>query len=87
MWKNRSPQTRYLQNAAYMRIKNLQIGYSLPSQIVGKINCQRARLFVSGENIATFTKMYKIYDPEFAGTQGMIYPLFRTWAFGLNVTF
>jgi TonB-linked SusC/RagA family outer membrane protein len=87
MWKNRSPQTRYLQNAAYMRIKNLQIGYTLPVQIVGKINCQRARLFVSGENIATFTKMFKICDPEFAGTQGMIYPLFRTWAFGLNVTF
>lgn len=87
MNKNTEAQTRYLQNAAYMRIKNMQLGYTIPKAVLSKVNLSNARIFASVENLATFTKFTKVMDPEFATTRGAIYPLQRTWAFGLNVTF
>ncbi len=91
MTKNMQVSDRYLINAAYVRIKNLQLGYTIPADITGKIGCRRARIFMSVENLATFTGMIKSFDPEFitdAGRGGgQIYPFQRTWAFGLNVTF
>ena len=90
MGKNMQVSDRYLINTAYMRIKNMQVGYTIPSNISGKINCQRARLFVNVENLATFTS-FKMMDPELQTDNGRgggkIYPLQRTWSFGLNVTF
>ena len=92
--KNRQAQTRYLQNAAYLRIKNLQLGYTLPKEILDIVKFQKARVFVNVENIATFTKLMKIIDPEIISTSNMgttsdakVYPLRRTWACGVNVTF
>jgi hypothetical protein len=87
--KNQHAQTRYLQNAAYLRIKNLQVGYTLPVQLTEKIGINKLRLFVSGENLATFTKMTTIFDPETIGgnSLGNVYPLQKVYAFGLNVTF
>lgn len=85
--KNKKSQTRYLQNAAYLRIKNLQLGYTLPKTITDKINFQRARVFVNVENLATFTSLMKIVDPEIVNTDAKVYPLQRTWACGINVTF
>ena len=55
--KNRKPQSRYLQNAAYIRLKNLQLGYTLPVSITKKIGLEKCRLFVSGENLWTGTKL------------------------------
>lgn len=88
--KNHKTQTGYLQNAAYMRLKNLQLGYSLPSQLVERIGLSRVKLFVSGENLATFTKLSKTMDPETAGIGrqgGTVYPLSKTYSFGVNVNF
>lgn len=85
--KNRQAQTRYLQNAAYLRLKNIQLGYTLPATITNKIKFQKARLFVNVENMATFTKLMKIVDPEIVNGNAKVYPLQRTWAFGVNVTF
>lgn len=87
MDKNTEAQTRYLQNAAYMRIKNMQLGYTIPKMILSRVSLSNARVFASVENLATFTKFTKVMDPEFATTRGAIYPLQRTWAFGVNVTF
>jgi TonB-linked SusC/RagA family outer membrane protein len=89
MNKNMQTQSRYLQNAAYMRLKNLQLGYSLPTSLLGKFNCQKLRLFINVENLATFTNMIKTVDPEltYGSLDGKIYPLQRIWACGLNVTF
>ena len=88
MAKNMQVQSRYLQNAAYMRIKNMQIGYSLPVSLIEKIKFQRVRIYISAENFVTFTKMLKTVDPEFAHiSAGAAYPLQGTWSFGLNVTF
>ena len=85
--KNLQPQTRYLQNVAYLRVKNIQLGYTLPKEITNKIKFQRARIFVNIENLTTFTKLMKIIDPEMAQSDVKPYPMRRTWAFGANVTF
>ena len=52
-------QTRYLQNVAYIRLKNLQIGYNLPKNIVGKAHMQRASVYISAENIWCYSPLYK----------------------------
>src|SRR5690606_30878687 len=94
--KNRQVQTRFLQNAAYLRLKNLQVGYTLPSHISEKIFLQRARVYVSGENLLTITSLPGTFDPETTlasdpandGYQaGRIYPLSRVFSAGLNLTF
>ena len=97
--KNQETQTRYLQNASYIRLKNLQIGYSLPKNIVNKIYLENIRVFVSGENLWTGTGLSKIFDPEtltggntdsnansYIKSGGNAYPLARTWSFGVSIT-
>lgn len=80
-------QTRYLQNAAYARLKNLSVGYTLPQSWTRKVNIERLRVFFSGDNLCEITGLYKNYkiDPECLG--GQMYPLQRSYSFGLNVTF
>lgn len=88
--KNNHSQSRYLQNAAYMRLKNLQIGYTLPNKITQSIGLSKVRLFVSGENLLTITNLTKTMDPETAGIGkhgGSLYPLSKTYSFGLNINF
>ena len=88
--KNNQNQTRYVQSAAYLRLKNLQIGYSLPTHLVAKIGLSRVRVYFSGDNLFTLTKMSKIFDPEaYDGkySDGKVYPLSRVLSCGLNVTF
>ncbi|WP_246581392.1 hypothetical protein [Echinicola shivajiensis] len=89
--QNNQTQTRYLQNAAYLRLKNLQIGYSLPQAILSKVGMGRARFYVSGENLLTFTKMSKIFDPETVGlsgwNDGKTYPFATVYSCGLNINF
>jgi TonB-linked SusC/RagA family outer membrane protein len=85
--KNTYEQTRYLQNAAYARIKNIQIGYNLPALALKKLSLQKLRFFINAENMGTWTKMISTLDPEFSTSDGKLYPLQRVWAFGLNVTF
>jgi len=84
------PTNRYLQNGAYIRLKNVQLGYTIPSRITRKIFVSRARIYVSGENLLTFTKLM-FYDPEaFSGRYygpGDAYPLSRTISLGLNINF
>ena len=84
--KNKQTQTRYMQNAAYLRFKNMQIGYTLPKALTGKIDVQKVRLFMNAENLLTFTKLIKIMDPEIVNSEAKVYPLQRTWAFGINIT-
>ncbi|RPE13513.1 SusC/RagA family TonB-linked outer membrane protein [Chitinophaga lutea] len=85
--KNTQVQTKYLQNAAYMRIKNVQVGYTLPSSLISRIKAQKVRMYVSLENLATFTRLVKTMDPELSIGDAKIYPLQRTYSLGLNVTF
>ncbi|TAM93366.1 MAG: TonB-dependent receptor [Chitinophagaceae bacterium] len=87
--KNQQVQTRYLQNAAYMRFKNMQIGYTLPQGLIHKIRLQRLRVYLSIDNLATISKMQKTIDPELSipGAEGdaEIYPLQRTFSCGIDI--
>ena len=88
--KNERCQTRYLMNAAYMRLKNFQAGYTIPRNITTKWGISNMRVFVSIENLFTITKMPKQFDPEMIGTDSRHsngYPLSKTFSFGINVTF
>jgi TonB-linked SusC/RagA family outer membrane protein len=86
MNKNMQVQTRYLQNAAYLRVKNIQLGYTLPSSFISRIGLQKLRFYLSADNVATFTKLQKSIDPELAVNDGKIYPVQRIFSAGLNVT-
>lgn len=81
------PQTRYLQNAAYIRLKNLTLGYTLPGKWVSKLSIQRMRIFYSGDNLFCLSGLYSDYsvDPENLGANR--YPFQRYNSFGINVTF
>ena len=87
--KNYQCQKGYLQNAAYIRLKNLQLGYSLPQKVLNKIGVQNLRVYVSGENLWTGTKLAEQFDPETVsgGSGGNAYPLSRTLSCGLSLTF
>ena len=82
----------YVEDGSYLRLKNIQIGYSLPSQICQKLHIETARFSVSGQNLHTWTNFSGV-DPETSfspmsyGFQEFAYPMQRTWLFGLNVAF
>ncbi len=82
-YRNREMQTKYLQNRAFVRLKNIQIGYTIPSRLTKPYLINTARVYVSGENLLTYTKL-KIFDPE---TPGLIYPLQKVISVGVKVTF
>jgi TonB-linked SusC/RagA family outer membrane protein len=89
-WRNQEPQTKYLQNGAYLRLKNLTLGYSLPSSILDKLNFKKLRLYATGENLLTISDISGVFDPEATGGRwgnGKIYPLQKSYSIGLNVQF
>ncbi|GHT13249.1 SusC/RagA family TonB-linked outer membrane protein [Bacteroidia bacterium] len=87
--KNNYVQSRYLQDASYIRLKNLQIGYTLPASLTNKVKVEKLRIFFSGENLWTGTKMAKTFDPETidGGWNGSVYPLSKVLSFGVNLNF
>jgi TonB-linked SusC/RagA family outer membrane protein len=79
----------YVENMSYLRLKNVELGYTLPAGLLEKWRLAGTRLFVSGQNIFTLTR-YKGFDPERAGvdaTNIYAYPLVKTFTAGINVTF
>ncbi len=89
--KNREAQTRFLQDASYIRLKNLQIGYTLPQKWTRKAYIEKLRLYFSAENLFTCTKMSKVIDPESLEVSSMksgsSYPIAKTYSFGLSIDF
>lgn len=84
------PQTSYLLNGAYLRIKNITIGYTLPEKLTQKVHLSRVRVYVSGDNIFEWSALKKYFDPEAvtnADSYGYVYPFNRQYSFGINVTF
>ncbi|KAF5271797.1 hypothetical protein FQR65_LT17581 [Abscondita terminalis] len=79
-------QTRYIQNAGYLRIKNVTVGYTLPKYLTDKWGVERIRIFGSGENLFEFTKLMDYLDPEIVGDR-TAYPFQRTYSLGLNFIF
>jgi TonB-linked SusC/RagA family outer membrane protein len=92
---NSSFSTQYLESGTYVRLKNLTLGYTFPSQSLKKLGVSSLRIFATGQNILTFTK-YKGYDPEVNadplsntgfGRDYGVYPPAKTYAVGVNVQF
>ena len=94
---NYYPQTKYLVNMAYLRLKNVTIGYTLPASITKKVYMEKVRFYGSVNNLCLLYNGAKDYpvDPEMNagqgslsyGTWGRTYPITRTWSVGVQVTF
>ncbi len=94
-------QTKYLQNIAYIRLKNIQLGYNLPHRLINKVKMTAARVFLSGENMWTWSPLYRITrDIDVENTNGSDqvltngtsgngynYPMLKGMTFGVSVTF
>ena len=77
----------WVRSAAYLRLKNVVVGYTLPTVLTNKVKIKSARLYVSGQNLVTWTKFFPGFDPEQRDTGGEFYPIMRTYTVGLNINF
>jgi hypothetical protein len=82
---NRRVQTQYLLNAAYLRLKNIKLGYTLPAQWLDSVGIQSLKVFISGENLLVLSGLPKGLDPELGSSH--TYPLNKDYAVGLKVSF
>lgn len=80
---------RYLQSLAYLRLKNLVVGYTLPARWTKHIGVNRCRVYLSGENLFTWTSLTDYIDPEAANVSNhaRVYPLSKVFSFGIDITF
>jgi len=98
----RNTNDRYLQDISYLRLKNLTVGYNLPQSVLNRLPVKKVRLYLSGENILTFTKLTDYIDPEIASNQvnlnapsgsyaydsrGQEAPMSKTYSLGLSIQF
>ena len=79
--------TYWLEDASYLRLKNVQLGYTFPEKWMKKARIEKLRVYVSGDNLLTFSDFFYAYDPETPVSSGGYYPQVKTLVFGLNVTF
>lgn len=88
--KNKRTSTRYLQNGAYLRLQNIQLGYNVPNPVLIKLRLQKIRIYLAAENFLTFTKLSPGIDPvalQSARGVGKTYGADRIISFGLTVTY
>jgi TonB-linked SusC/RagA family outer membrane protein len=78
--------TYWFRSNDYLRLKNVELGYNLPTHISEKVGVKNLRLYVNGLNLFTWDKL-KVYDPETVSSTGQYYPQARIISTGLNVTF
>ena len=84
--KNKIQQSRYLQNAGYIRLKNLRFGYDLPNAVSKKIAMNNVQVFVVGANLWEFTTLRKPLDPEAIQSGAIEYPMQRLFTFGIHLS-
>ncbi len=80
------PSTFWLMDASFLRLKTLELSYSLPSELLSKVNISSLRIFVNGNNLFTIDKL-KWYDPEGSNNTGAFYPQNKIYNIGLKVSF
>ena len=84
---NEVSSTFWLQNTHYLRLKNLQLGYTLPKSLLATLGVSSVRVYYSAENLFTLDNMRGNIDPEATSQRLSSYPLLRTHSLGLNVSF
>lgn len=84
---NEQASSFWLRDASYLRVKNIQLGYTLPASLGKKLSVNRLRVFANGSNLASFDRFLSGYDVEAPIGGGNIYPQVKLYSFGLEVTF
>ena len=79
--------TYWMEDASYMRLKNVQLGYTFPEKWMKKARIDKLRLYLSADNLFTVSKFFYAYDPETPVSSGGYYPQVKTFVIGLNLTF
>ena len=75
-------------NGSYLRVRNITLGYTLPKQLLSKIFIKNLRVYSSGQNLLTFDKLPKGIDPLVPNdSQGAIYPIAKSYTFGIDLSF
>lgn len=77
----------WIQNSSYLRLKNLQVGYTLPASVIKALRVNKIRVYYSAQNLITFSNFIKGWDPEAPAGRGDHYPQVKVNSFGINVTF
>ena len=81
---NYQQSTYWLRNGAYLRLKTVEVGYTLPTQLVNKVHFNTVRIFFVGTNLLTWSA-FKLWDPEMGSTDGKRYPLSKNLSLGISV--
>lgn len=84
-WDLGITQTRYMQDASYLRLRNLTLGYTIPQILTEKLGFTKLKVYLSGENLALWTNLSENLDPE--NLSGVNYPINKVFSFGVNVSF
>jgi TonB-dependent starch-binding outer membrane protein SusC len=87
---NLQTSTYWLRDASFLRLKNLQVGYTIPKRIISRIGIENFRVYVSGQNLLSINSFYKGWDPENqigTGDAPSFYPINSIYSFGFNVKF
>jgi TonB-linked SusC/RagA family outer membrane protein len=83
---NRQPSTWWVRNMNFLRLKSIEVGYSLPPALISKIGIQGLRVFLSGTNLLTFSE-FDLWDAEIGSDHGTVYPTMKSVQLGLTVNF
>ena len=81
--------SRYLEDGSYLRLNNVRVSFDIPENVLSKIGVTGANIYLTGDNLATFTKFTGV-DPTIGGAGGFTdlgYPIPKRYALGLNITF
>lgn len=78
--------TFWMESAAYLRLKNIQLGYTIPAKLTRKLNIDKFRIYASADNLLTFTNYFATSDPERPVQAGGNYPQVKTYILGFNIT-
>ena len=84
---NTQNSTFWLKDASYLKLRNIQVGYTLPKNIVNGLGISNVRIYFSGENLFSLNQFWKGFDPEAPVSNGAYYPHVRTLSCGLNINF
>jgi TonB-linked SusC/RagA family outer membrane protein len=82
---NTQPSTWYMRDGSFLRLKSIEVGYSLPEKIASRLHLSQLRIYFSGTNLLTFSK-FKLWDPEMGG-EGLKYPIQKVFNLGVQVSF
>jgi hypothetical protein len=79
--------TYYIEDGSYLKLRNIELGYTIPSILTKKAGIEHLRIYINAYNLLTFSPDMKDYDPENTSGSGYNYPLNKVINFGINLTF